>query len=276
MEGEGGYSSSYQGSGSVPVPAYESHRRNYSRSPVRARSPAARSRSPVRRSPARRSSRSPRRRYSRSRSPARYDSRPSAGYRSDYRDSRGPRGPRDYRDSRDSRDYRDSRFERRDNFERRPPRERRPVNRGTEEERATSKTIFVGNLPFHFEERDVAHLMERFGPLRKITIPTERFARRNRGFCFVEFEERRDAEDAMQKYQGYAVEGRELRLDWDAGSERKFPPREDREPREYRDAPPRDSYRSRESVPSDDRKMDRSPVTRSRSLSRSPVRPEDY
>lgn len=269
MEGEGGYSSSYQGSGSVPVPAYESHRRNYSRSPVRARSRSpVRARSPVARSP-RRYSRSPRRRYSRSRSPVgRYENR---GGPRDY-NNRDYRGPRDYRDSRDSRDYRDSRFERRDRFERRPPRERRPINRGTEEERANSKTIFVGNLPFHFEERDVAHLMERFGPLRKITIPVERFARRNRGFCFVEFEERRDAEDAMQKYQGYSVEGRELRLDWDAGSDRKFPPREDREPRgEYRD-----SYRSRSDAPSDDRKMDRSPVNRSRSLSRSPVRPEDY
>lgn len=273
MEGDGsvGYSSSYQGS--APVPAYESHRRNYSRSPAgrsgRSRSPVGRGgRSPVSRggrsrSPApRRYSRSPpRRRHSRSRSPV---ARNGGGYRSDYRDSRGPR---DYRDSRDSRDYRDSRYERRDRFERRPPRERRPVNRGTEEERATSKTIFVGNLPFHFEERDVAHLMERFGPLLKITIPTERFARRNRGFCFVEFEERRDAEDAMQKYQGYAVEGRELRLDWDVGSDRKFPPREDRSDR--------DSYRSRD-APSDDRKMDRSPVNRSRSLSRSPIRPEDY
>jgi transformer-2 protein len=276
MEGEGGYSSSYQGSGSVPVPAYESHRRNYSRSPVRARSRSPiRARSPAARSPVtRRYSRSPRRRHSRSRSPVgRYESR---GGPRDY-NNRDSRGPRDYRDSRDSRDYRDSRFERRDRFERRPPRERRPVNRGSEEERANSKTIFVGNLPFHFEERDVAHLMERFGPLRKITIPVERFARRNRGFCFVEFEERRDAEDAMQKYQGYAVEGRELRLDWDAGSDRKFPPREDREPRgaDYR-GDTRDSYRSRSDAPSDDRKIDRSPVNRSRSLSRSPVRPEDF
>ena len=102
------------------------------------------------------------------------------------------------------------------------PRERRPVYRGTDEERAASKTLFIGNLPFSFEERDVAHLMERFGPVRKITIPQERFVRKNRGFCFVEFEERRDAEDAMQKYQGYSVEGRELRIDWDVGSDRKF------------------------------------------------------
>lgn len=227
-------------------------RRSYSRSPVRSRSPMTRGGRSPRRSP-RRYSRSPRRH-----SP----SRDVRGYRDsrdvrDYRDSRDSRDYRDSRDSRDSRNYRDvrdsrDRYERRDRFERRPPRERRPVYKGTEEERAASKTLFIGNLPFNFEERDVSHLMERFGPLQKITIPAERFSsRRNRGFCFVEFEERRDAEDAMQKYQGYAVDGRELRIDWDVGSERKFPQRE----------PRRD----------DNAMSDRSPIRhRSRSLSRSP------
>lgn len=257
-------------------------RRSYSRSPVgrsgaRSRSPigrssGGRSRSPVGRvgganprSPRRYPSRSPRRRYpSRSRSPVggRYERR-------DNRDSRYPRDSRDYR--RDDRDFsRNDRFDRRDRFERRPPRERRPVNRGTEEERANSKTLFIGNLPFHFEERDVAHLMERFGPVRKITIPQERFARKNRGFCFVEFEERRDAEDAMQKYQNYAVEGRELRVDWDVGSERKFGSRPESDDRRA-DGPMTRSPMNMNRSP-----MNRSPVNRSRSLSRSPIRPEDY
>lgn len=247
-----------EGGGSVSNSAYDSYQRrggspmrNRSRSPIRSRSPR-RSRSPQRA-----------RYHSRSRSPVRrrYSSR-----------SRSP--PRRYmpRDSRDSRDYRSNdRYDRYESrrFDRRPPqpRERRPVYRGTEEERAASKTLFIGNLPFFYEERDVSHLMERFGPLRKITIPQERFARKNRGFCFVEFEERRDAEDAMQKYQGYSVEGRELRIDWDVGSERKFAPREEgRQERSDRtdrnDRPDRaDSYRSREAP---------------RSVSRSPIRAEDY
>jgi RNA recognition motif-containing protein len=33
-------------------------------------------------------------------------------------------------------------------------------------------------------------------------------------FAFVEFEERRDAEDAFEKFDGFSVEGRRLRLDW--------------------------------------------------------------
>ena len=63
--------------------------------------------------------------------------------------------------------------------------------------------------------------MERFGRVRKITVPVDHIRRHNRGFAFVEFEERRDAEDALAKYQGYVTEGRTLRIDWDVGSERK-------------------------------------------------------
>lgn len=57
-----------------------------------------------------------------------------------------------------------------------------PVYRGTEEERARSTTLFVGNIPYGFEERDVAGLFERFGRLRQVYVPLDRFTRRNKGY----------------------------------------------------------------------------------------------
>lgn len=43
----------------------------------------------------------------------------------------------------------------------------------------------------------------------------------NYSFAFVEFEERRDAEDAFDKFDGFSVDGRRLKLDWDVGINKK-------------------------------------------------------
>jgi RNA recognition motif-containing protein len=154
---------------------------------------------------------------------------------------------------------------------RRAPRE---VIRGTEEERNTTCCIFIGNLPYSFEERDIVNLFERFGRLRSVSVPMDRYTRRNRGFAFLEYEQRTDAEDAFNKYNGYEIEGRKLRLDWDVGRPSKDTARGiDRNIEIYspshnclgRRSPPRDrSPRGRSPV--------RSPRGRSPMRDRSPIR----
>lgn len=158
-----------------------------------------------------------RRRYSRSRSRSRSRDRYYRG---------GDRSP--------DRRRRYSRSPRRDHYRRRsPPRPRRTreVIRGTDEERMRTCSIFVGNLPYIYEERDVVNMMERFGRLRQVSVPIDRYTRRNRGFAFVDFEQRADAEDAFAKFDGYELEGRKLRLDWDIGRNAKEGTRSDRSPR---------------------------------------------
>lgn len=157
--------------------------------------------------------------------------------RDSYRRRSPARGERSYRRlsrSRSRERYRSRTPERRRRYSRSPsPRRhhhyrrsppparhtRRPreVIRGSEEERARTSSIFVGNLPYSFEERDVVNLFERFGRLRQVSVPIDRYTRRNRGFAFIEFEQRADAEDAFNKYNGYEMEGRKMRLDWDIG-----------------------------------------------------------
>lgn len=91
----------------------------------------------------------------------RYESYP----RRDYYDSRDryDRGDRydryDRYDQRDRYDHRDryDRYDDRRGGGRYPPksRPRRPVDRGSEQERKTTTTIYAGNLPYDFIERDV-------------------------------------------------------------------------------------------------------------------------
>lgn len=40
-------------------------------------------------------------------------------------------------------------------------------------------------------------------------------------FAFVQWEDRKDAEDALKAINGRSMDGRELRLDWDVGLETK-------------------------------------------------------
>ncbi|KAL1936183.1 hypothetical protein VTP01DRAFT_317 [Rhizomucor pusillus] len=129
------------------------------------------------------------------------------------------------------------------------PHPRRPVDRGTEKERRESTTLFVGNLPYSFRERDVAAMFDKYGPIAKVTVPIDSITNKNKGFAFVEFEDRRDAEDAFDKYHGFSVEGRRLKLDWDIGLSKKDEHKSTSRRRSYHDEP-RD--RPSRSLPSED------------------------
>lgn len=102
------------------------------------------------------------------------------------------------------------------------PRKNRFVERGTEEDRKTTCNIFIGNLPYSYTENDIADMFEQYGRLKRITVPLDNRTRNNKGFAFVEYENRRDAEDAYDKYKGCILGGRAIRIDWDVGKEKKF------------------------------------------------------
>ncbi|KAJ3091496.1 hypothetical protein HK102_000340 [Quaeritorhiza haematococci] len=103
-----------------------------------------------------------------------------------------------------------------------PPRQRRyEVVKGSDNERKSTSCLYIGNLPYGFRESDVTEVFERYGRVKAVSVPFDRFTGRNKGFAFVQYEDRRDAEDAMAKYDGTLVGGRRLKLDWDIGLDKK-------------------------------------------------------
>ncbi|CAB4407210.1 unnamed protein product [Rhizophagus irregularis] len=60
------------------------------------------------------------------------------------------------------------------------------------------------------------------GRLRKVTVQIDHYTGRNKGFAFVEFEDRRDAEDAFDNTMVPMLKGRRLKLDWDIGLGKKI------------------------------------------------------
>jgi len=138
---------------------------------------------------------------------------------SPYRRSPSPRRDRERDRSRSPRHRRYSRSPPRYRPRRSPLPRRRDY--GSERDLRTSCTLFIGNLPYHFRERDVAEYFERCGRLRNVTVGINRRTGQSKGHAFVEFEDRRDAEDAFERFQGYNLEGRRLRIDWDIGIDKK-------------------------------------------------------
>lgn len=116
---------------------------------------------------------------------------------------------------------------RRRRYSRSPPRYRKrsPIPRrrdyGSDKDLKNSCTLFIGNLPYHFRERDVAEYLERSGRLRNVVVGYNKRTGQSKGHAFVEYEDRRDAEEAFERFQGYNLEGRRLRIDWDIGLDRK-------------------------------------------------------
>ncbi|KAH3759002.1 RNA-binding motif protein, X-linked 2 [Pelomyxa schiedti] len=102
-----------------------------------------------------------------------------------------------------------------------PQRRRSPI-RGTSRERMHSRCLFVGNLPYSFKERDLTDLFERCGAVKNVTLGFNKQTGQSKCYAFVEFEDRRDAADAISKYNGYDIEGRRLRIDWDIGLQTKM------------------------------------------------------
>jgi len=70
--------------------------------------------------------------------------------------------------------------------------------------------LFVGNLSYSTTEADLRTYFAAVAPPSQIVLPVDRDTGRPRGFAFVEFPERADAEAAIQRFNGQVLNGRPL------------------------------------------------------------------
>ncbi|XXG84247.1 hypothetical protein AAC387_Pa10g1802 [Persea americana] len=74
----------------------------------------------------------------------------------------------------------------------------------------SSRTLYVGNLPGDVRESEVEDLFYKYGPIVDIDL---KIPPRPPGYAFVEFEDARDAEDAIRGRDGYPFDGHRLRVE---------------------------------------------------------------
>ncbi|WOL19244.1 serine/arginine-rich splicing factor SR34A [Canna indica] len=73
-----------------------------------------------------------------------------------------------------------------------------------------SRTLYVGNLPIDIRESEVEDLFYKYGHIVEIQLKNPP---RPPGYCFVEFESSRDAENAVRGRDGYNFDGHRLRVE---------------------------------------------------------------
>ncbi|KAK2460406.1 hypothetical protein APHAL10511_007571 [Amanita phalloides] len=95
------------------------------------------------------------------------------------------------------------------------------AGRGADEEqkagKASSKSktakIIVKNIPFEAAKKDIRDLFSSYGHIKSVRLP-KKFDSRTRGFAFVEFVSRHEAENAYGALRHTHLLGRHLVLEW--------------------------------------------------------------
>eukprot|EP01038_Epipyxis_sp_PR26KG_P004978 gene4978-6961_t len=90
----------------------------------------------------------------------------------------------------------------------------RKESRAERESRTTGTTcsLLVRNLSYTIRAEEIKKIMNKYGDVRDVYIPTDYYTKRPRGFAFVEFYNKRDAADALDSLDRYELDGRELSI----------------------------------------------------------------
>lgn len=70
--------------------------------------------------------------------------------------------------------------------------------------------LFVGNLSFKVSETELQEVFSQAGAVVSVSIPTDKYTGKKRGFGFVEMGSQEEAEAAITKLDGTALSGREM------------------------------------------------------------------
>lgn len=75
-----------------------------------------------------------------------------------------------------------------------------------------SKKLYVGGLAWATDEHGLRQAFEQFGEVADAVVITDRETGRSRGFGFVTYENDDSADEAMEKLDGTALDGRNIKV----------------------------------------------------------------
>ena len=88
------------------------------------------------------------------------------------------------------------------------------------------KSLYVGNLPFTSTAQDLQDLFSQAGTVVSVDLIFDKFTGRSRGFAFLAMSTPEEAQAAIQKFNGFGMDGRNLTVN-------EARPKEERPPRQF-------------------------------------------
>lgn len=73
-----------------------------------------------------------------------------------------------------------------------------------------AKNLFVGSLPYSVTDDSLGQLFSQYGQVQSVNIIKDRYTGASRGFGFVEMGSDEEAQKAIEKLNGYNLEGRSI------------------------------------------------------------------
>ncbi|CAK6450337.1 unnamed protein product [Pipistrellus nathusii] len=90
-------------------------------------------------------------------------------------------------------------------------------NREHEKLLKESCTLYLGNISMYTSEEQIFELFSRCGDVRNVFMGLDKLKRTPCGFCFVEYYNRADAENAIRFLNGTILDDHIIHAEWDVG-----------------------------------------------------------
>lgn len=74
------------------------------------------------------------------------------------------------------------------------------------------KKLYIGNLSYGVDANQLSDLFAQVGTVDSAKVITDRDSGRSKGFGFVEMSDSSEAQEAINKYSGYELDGRQMNV----------------------------------------------------------------
>jgi cold-inducible RNA-binding protein len=75
-----------------------------------------------------------------------------------------------------------------------------------------TKKLYIGNLPYSVNDAALQELFSQAGAVESAKVIFDKMSGRSKGFGFVEFGNDGEADAAVEKFNGYEIDGRSIKV----------------------------------------------------------------